>query len=292
MCSASGVWAIIVHGGARTIASRDRQRHRTGCLTAVEMGAKLLAAGGGALDAVEAAVRQLESDPSFNAGHGAALNALGDIELDASIMDGCNLAIGAVGAVQGLAHPISVARLLLDETPGLLVGDGARQFAERAGAETSGQQAAKRQYETASDTVGCVALDSAGHMAVGLSTGGLDGKMPGRVGDTPLPGCGFYVDDDVGGVALSGDGDNIARTLLAAQIMAELRSKPPQAAAERGLRFLARVGGEAGAIVLDRRGGFGCAHNSDHFAVALASNSMRPRAAVDYDELREIMTHG
>ena len=151
---------------------------------------------------------------------------------------------------------------------------------------------AKLQFETACDTVGCVALDSGGRMAVGLSTGGLDGKMPGRVGDTPLPGCGFYVDDEAGGVALSGDGDNIARTLLAARVMTELRNSSAQAAAEKALTCLSRVGGEAGAIVLDRNGRFGCAHNSEHFAVALASSTLRPRAAIDQDELREIMTHG
>lgn len=276
-------WALIVHGGARTIAPEDAGANRAGCLAAVQAGADMLAAGGSAETAVETAVRVLEADPTFNAGTGAVLNADGVVQLDAALMRGSDLAIGAVGALEGVAHPISVARRLLDETAGLLVGAGARAFADQEPEMTP--FARGRATADTGDTVGCIALDQTGSMAVGLSTGGLQGKMPGRIGDSPLPGCGFYVDDAIGGVALSGDGDAIARVLLAAQIMRELEAVSPTEAALKGLQKLDRVGGEAGAIVLDRQGRIGCAHTSEQFAVAYATHRDAPRALLHQDEL-------
>lgn len=280
-----GAWALILHGGARTIAPDEMAPSRAGCLAAAGVGAAVLAAGGSCVDAVEATVRALEDDPTFNAGNGAVLNADGIAQLDASMMRGEDLAIGAVGALEGTAHPISVARRLLDETAGLLVGQGARAFAERT---PEPPVVAAPPGAAAADTVGCIALDQSGHMAVGLSTGGLDGKTPGRVGDSPLPGCGFYVDDDRGGVALSGDGDAIARVLLAAKVMRDLESADPMTAARTGLQSLARVGGEAGAIVLTPRGEIGCAHNSQHFAVAFATHRQAPRAILHQAELETV----
>jgi beta-aspartyl-peptidase (threonine type) len=118
-------------------------------------------------------------------------------------------------------------------------------------------------------------LDSSGRIAAGTSTGGLDDTLPGRVGDSPLPGCGFYANDLVGGVAFSGDGESIARVLLAARVMQALeRDQPAQAAIEASLTQLERVGGEAGGIVLDQLGRVGWAHNSSHFAVAWITDSM------------------
>ena len=112
----------------------------------------------------------------------------------------------------------------------------------------------------------------AGNLAAGTSTGGLEATLPGRVGDSPLPGCGFYADDKIGAVALSGDGENIARMTLATRIMRELEAEVPQVAAERGILSLERIGGEAGAITVDRAGRVGWAHNSSHFAVAWATS--------------------
>jgi beta-aspartyl-peptidase (threonine type) len=234
------------------------------------------------VDAVEAAIRILESDSTFNAGYGSDLNADGEVEMDAALMGGSNLAIGAVAAIQGVRHPISVARQMLGEPPTLLVGEGARRFAAAQGVELCEPEAliparpdgpVEKTHDH--DTVGCVALDSSGRIAAGTSTGGLDETLPGRVGDSPLPGCGFYADEQVGGVAFSGDGECIARTLLAARVMQALEGgQPPQAAAEASLTHLARVGGEAGGIVLDRLGRVGWAHNSSHFAVAWVTDSM------------------
>jgi beta-aspartyl-peptidase (threonine type) len=136
------------------------------------------------------------------------------------------------------------------------------------------------------DTVGCVALDKLGNMAAGNSTGGLEGKLPGRIGDSPLPGCGLYADNAVGAVALSGEGEAIIRTMLAARIMHTLACKHPQQAGEQGIAFLRKVKGEAGVIALDPRGEFGWAHNSPHFAVALAASDVPPRVLLCKTEER------
>jgi L-asparaginase / beta-aspartyl-peptidase len=275
-------WAIIVHGGAKEIVPEREEANRRGCLAALAAGQELLEQGGSAVDTVEAAIRVLESDPTFNAGYGSDRNADGEVEMDAALMDGSNLAIGAVAAIQGVRHPISVARRMLDEPPTLLVGEGARRFAVAQGIKLCepGELIPPRpdgstQGPHEHDTVGCVALDSSGRIAAGTSTGGLDGTHPGRVGDSPLPGCGFYADDQVGGVAFSGDGECITRVLLAARIMQALeRDQSPQAAIEASLVHLEQVGGEAGGIVLDRLGRVGWAHNSSHFAVAWVTDAM------------------
>ena len=260
---------------------------------ALAAGQELLEQGGSAVDTVEAAIRVLESDPTFNAGYGSDRNADGEVEMDAALMDGSNLAIGAVAAIQGVRHPISVARRMLGEPPTLLVGEGARRFAAAQGVELCepgalipARQDGLEQKAHNHDTVGCVALDSSGRIASGTSTGGLDDTLPGRVGDSPLPGCGFYADNAAGGVAFSGDGESIARVLLAARVIQALEGgQPPQAAVEDSLTRLERVGGEAGGIVLDRRGRVGWAHNSSHFAVAWVTDSIgAPSVRLRQDE--------
>jgi beta-aspartyl-peptidase (threonine type) len=286
-------WALIVHGGAKEIAPEREEANRHGCLEALAAGRVILEQGGSAVDAVEAAIRVLESDSTFNAGYGSDLNADGEVEMDAALMDGSNLALGAVAAIQGVRHPISVARRMLGEPPTLLVGEGARRFAAAQGVELcepgaliprrpDGPEKTTHDH----DTVGCVALDSSGRIAAGTSTGGLDDTLPGRVGDSPLPGCGFYADDQVGGVAFSGDGECIARTLLAARVMQALEAgADSQHAIGGSLKHLERVGGEAGGIVLDHLGRVGWAHNSSHFTVAWITNSMgAPSVRLRQDE--------
>jgi L-asparaginase / beta-aspartyl-peptidase len=271
-------WALILHGGAKDIAPPQEEANRRGCLSALAAGQAILTRGGSSLEAVEAAVRVLEDDPAFNAGFGSVLNTDGQVEMDAAIMDGGNLDLGGVAAVQGVRHPVTVARLMLRDLSTLLCGEGARRFARERGAELCEPHELippKQQTSEAArgkDTVGCVARDASGHIAAATSTGGLPRKLPGRIGDSPLPGCGLYADDLLGGVSLSGDGEMVSRTLLAAQVMRELETGDAQRAAERGLARLARVGGEAGAIVIDREGRIGWAHNSSHFAVAFATS--------------------
>jgi beta-aspartyl-peptidase (threonine type) len=284
-------WALIVHGGARTIAPDRIDANRQGCLAAVAAGAAVLRDGGSAVDAAEAAVRVLENDPTFNAGFGSVLNAEGDVEMDAAMMDGASLAVGAVAAVRRIRNPVSVARLMMDELPVLLVSDGAEAFAVERGMALCppGEMIAPGQGK-GHDTVGCVALDADGHVAAATSTGGLSGKHAGRVGDAPIPGSGFYADDALGGTALSGDGESILRTMLAARVMQALETGAAGAAADAGIERLARVGGEAGVIVLSREGRFGVAHNSDHFAVALQASWLgEARSAVHRYEIEELL---
>ena len=273
-------WAIIVHGGAKTIASDVEEAHRDGCLLAVAAGQAVLAAGGSAVDAVEMAIRALEDDPTFNAGYGSVLNADGKVECDAAIMDGADLSVGGVAAVSLLRHPISVAAAMLPERPVLLVGHGAECFARDHDGEicTPGELVIDQPPDTGCDTVGCVALDSHGHLAAGTSTGGLPGCLPGRVGDSPLPGCGLYADDAVGAVSLSGDGESLIRTILAARLIHSLEAVPPGPAIDAALTRLAEVGGEAGLIVIDADGRLDWGHNSPQFAVAHASAG-RPAGA-------------
>lgn len=276
-------WAIIVHGGAKDIPPGLEQIHRDGCLLALSVGQAILEAGGSALDAVEMTVRALEDDPNFNAGYGAVRNASGEVELDAAIMDGRTLAVGGVAAARTLRHPISVAASMLSETPVLLVADGAEAFARDHDAEfcAPADLFVDRPGDRGCDTVGCVALDRNGDIAAGTSTGGLTGCHPGRVGDSPLPGCGLYADNQVGGVSLSGDGESLIRTTLAARLMHSLESATPGVAIQAALVRLARVGGEAGLIVIDAAGRIDWGHSSAQFAVAHARADRPARAFVN-----------
>jgi beta-aspartyl-peptidase (threonine type) len=281
-------WRLILHGGAGKPAPDRAEASRAGILAAAAIGRNVLEGGGSALDAVEQTIRSLEEDPAFNAGFGSVLNAEGEVEMDAAIMDGTSLDFGGVAAVKGLPHPISVARALLKEQPILLAAEGARRFAERIGAETCAPEAMiapRRRSEPGVDTVGCVAIDSEGRVAAGTSTGGIAGKTPGRIGDSPLPGAGLYADPR-GGVSLSGKGEPIARVLVAAEVMHQLDRHPAQAAAEHGVARLASIGGDGGCIVLDRLGRFGCAHNSGQFAVGLAAPGLdQPLAFLHRSEM-------
>ena len=283
-----GRWAIIVHGGAKDIPPDRWQIHRDGCLLALAAGQAILEAGGSALDAVEASVRALEDDPTFNAGYGSVLNAKGEVECDAAIMDGRTLAVGGVAAVRTLRHPISVAAAMLPEKPVLLVGEGAECFGREISAEICDPRDLVIDHAEAGDpgcdTVGCVALDIHGDVAAGASTGGLKGARAGRVGDSPLPGCGLYADNTVGGVSLSGEGESLIRVTLASRLMRALESLPPGEAIETALTDLARVGGEAGLIVIDADGRVDWSHNSAQFAVAHASTDSPAEAFVSRAE--------
>lgn len=291
-------WALILHGGAKTIDPARFSDNRHGCMVAAEVGAAVLRSGGTALEAVESTIRCLEDDPVFNAGYGSVLNANGEVEMDAALMDGSTLDVGAIGAAKGIRNPITVARMLLRERPVLLVADGAHRFASERGADLCAPEAMISHERLASeaqashDTVGCVVFDTSGRIAAGTSTGGLSGKAPGRIGDSPLAGSGFYADDLFGGTAFSGDGERISRTMLAATVMHALETRSAGPAAQAAIDRLSRVGGEAEAIVIDRVGRFGVAHNSDHFALAVASSALeQPRVALHRNELKDLLEH-
>jgi beta-aspartyl-peptidase (threonine type) len=266
--------AIIVHGGASTIAPEKVEAYKAGCLAAVRAGWAALEGDKNALDAVEAAVRVLEDDPTFNAGVGASLNKDGVVELDAGIMESSGLHAGGVGAIQGVPHPISVARQVLASGSVLLVGAGAERFASDLITEEARRSLQEQQQRM--DTVGCVALDALGILATGASTGGVSGKAPGRVGDTPLVGCGIYAEEQHGACAMTGIGETIIQVALARTVIEFLaEGQEPATAAEQAIRVLEeRVQGEGGCIVLDPAGRIGWAHNSPDMACAYMTSEM------------------
>jgi beta-aspartyl-peptidase (threonine type) len=282
--------ALIVHGGAGDIPEAEHADYLAGARVAFEAGWRLLERGESALDAVEAAVRSMEDNATFDAGVGSVLNSVGEIELDALIMDGRTLDLGAVAAVRGIANPITLARRIMEHTEhNVLVGAGARRYAEQIGLRLCSQaeltvprEVARYRSQQQSiakngsrevaghDTVGAVAVDQFGNVAAATSTGGRAFKLPGRVGDSPLVGSGGYADNLCGGASATGHGESIMRVLMSkAATDAILHGKSAQAAANQAIDLLAeRVKGEAGIIVLDRDGGIGFAHNTPHMAAA------------------------
>jgi beta-aspartyl-peptidase (threonine type) len=279
-------WSIIVHGGAGLIRAGREERKRRGMLAAVAAGQALLEAGGGAVAAVEAAIRVMEDDPVFNAGFGSVLNAEGEVETDAAIMDGASLDAGAVTGLRGVRNPITVARALMGEHTVMLAGEGARAFAatHRGLLCDPAEMIAPERADEAKDTVGCVACDRAGNLAAGTSTGGISKKPVGRVGDSPIVGGGLYAENQVGAVAFSGDGEAILRLSLAMRLICDLADQDAPDAARRAIAQMDRVRGEAGVIVLGPSGEPAFAHNSPHFAVAMAGPGRPARAFLSRDE--------
>ncbi len=269
MSGGTGIWALVLHGGAGAFPPDRAEAARGVCRAALVTGASILREGGMALDAVEAALRALEDAPAFEAGD-EPTGAGGEAE--AAIMDGATLDLGAVAALRGARHPASVARRLLREAPALLVAEGARRFAEAQGAEGCAPPARPGSEGAGPASFGCVALDGHGHLVAGTSARGPGREAGGQIGASALPGCGLCADDLLGGVVFSGDGERIARSLLAARAMQSLEHGSPQAAADLAIARLRRVGGEAGGIVLDRMGHAGWAHSSPHFAVGIATS--------------------
>jgi beta-aspartyl-peptidase (threonine type) len=271
--------AIIVHGGAKTISEDKVAANNAGCLAAVEAGWAVLTKGGSAAEAVEAAIRVLETDQTFNAGLGATLNSNGEVELDAAMMEGATLGWGAVAAVQGVRHPISAARKIMDEKPRFLVARSAERFAADNGLEMCKKEdliADEQWHEWKEEqevldrpnTVGCVALDANGTLVAGTSTGGTTGQPAGRVGDTALVGSGLYADGKLGACSTTGDGESIIPVVLAKTAIDFLSGdRHPDEAAQMAIDTLkSKVTGEAGCILLDHQGRVGWAYNSQDMA--------------------------
>ncbi len=282
---------IIVHGGAKTITDDKVAANNAGCTAAAEAGWAVLISGGSAAEAVEAAIRVLEADQTFNASLGATLNSDGEVELDAAIMEG-SLGWGAIAAVQGIRHPISVARKVMDDKPRLLVARGAERFAADCGAEMCKKddliadeqwQEWKEDQEVVDrpNTVGCVALDASGILAAGTSTGGTTKQQQGRVGDTALVGSGLYADNKIGGCSTTGDGESIIPVVLAKTAIDFLSGdRHPEEAAQMAIDTLvSKVKGEAGCILIDRQGRVGWAYNSSHMACAYMTEGQDKVAA-------------
>lgn len=300
--------AIIVHGGAGLVTPERAEGVQQGCKEAALAGWNILQAGGSALDAVEAAVRSLEDNPMFNAGTGACLTSEGNIELDAGIMEGHTLQVGAVACVELIKNPISLARKVLESPHVLLVGKGVQAFAQEQGIPqcTFEDLLTERQYQIWAEknaqatgssedeprhhrrevaslaareerhgTVGAVAIDMTGKLAAATSTGGITNKHPGRVGDSPLVGCGFYADDHAA-VSCTGDGEDFIRLLIAkraADFVA--RGETAREAAETTIALLgAKATGTGGLIIIDRRGNLGFAWNSQNMKHAYITEGM------------------
>ena len=301
-------WTLVIHGGAgqlrrEQVGAEGDAHARAAMAAALDAGATILARGGSALDAVEAAVRVLEDDPHFNAGRGSVFSAEGINELDAAIMEGTHREAGAVSAVTKAKHPIALARAVMEQSPHvMLTGAGADRF----GAEHALEQAAPawfhtderwRQYEELRaggtfdadlkyGTVGAVARDSQGRLAAATSTGGLTGKRWNRIGDSPVIGAGTWADDRGAATSCTGSGEHFIRVGAAHELSARVRLAR-QALGEAGDGVIAEVGGLGGVgglISVDGQGRGGWSFNSGGMYRGLARADQPPLVAIYGDE--------
>ena len=291
--------SILVHGGAgEHLAGCPGSVKIAGVRRSADAGWVVLERGGSAVDAVEASTRVLEDDPCFDAGCGSYLNRDGEVELDAILMDGCDLKFGAVAGVKGVKNAVTLARRVMEATPhAFVVGRGAERLAAEWGLTVppesmitpemlaewrrqAAEDAARRnvpglvtaadilrmqsRLPTFGDTVGAVAVDAAGRVAAATSTGGTHHKLAGRVGDSPIVGAGAYADNRSGGVSCTGHGESIMRicmAFVACQAMGA-GADAMAAANEAVLRLTERTGGPGGCIAVDREGRLGWAWNT------------------------------
>jgi beta-aspartyl-peptidase (threonine type) len=276
---------ILVHGGAGGARVDDRD-YRAGLERAAQAGYAAFASGD-CVSAVVAAVSLMEDEPAFNAGYGSVLNSRGEVECDAAVMRGADQDLGAVVAVKGVQNPVRLARAVLDSPQVMLAAEGAAAFAEGHGiaAVDPAQLVTQDRFLSWSkwiaagqpalemgdalegcDTVGAVALDGAGNLAAATSTGGISFAPPGRVGDSALPGCGFWADGD-GAASATGDGERIARVMLCRLALAS--SAAGEASAESAIQAMERrVGGFAGLVVMRPDGRWSAGCNTDMMGVS------------------------
>jgi beta-aspartyl-peptidase (threonine type) len=286
----SQAWAIVIHGGAgpMTKANLDtslERQYKEALTIALHTGKKILEEGGTALDAVEMTIRVMENNPLFNAGKGAVFTHEGKNELDASIMDGSNLAAGAVAGVTDIKNPISAARMVMTRSPHvLLTGAGASEFAKEQGLEmvppsyfftqrrwNDLQEILKKEKN---GTVGCCALDRHGNLAAGTSTGGMDNKRYNRIGDTPIIGAGTYANNATCAISATGHGEYFIRWTVAHDISAlmEYKGMSIQDAADLVVnKKLVKAGGSGGVIGVDRKGNIAMPFNSNGMFRAFAT---------------------
>lgn len=297
-------WVIVVHGGAGTIPKNVpdsiKQAYINGLTEAIKIGKNIVENGGTAMDAVEKVINHLEDDPHFNAGRGAVYTSEGTHEMDACIMDGRTLDAGAVAGVSTVKNPISLARLVMEKTPHVLLAyDGAETFAREMGVTMEppayfDTKRRKEQLERAQGkstalldnpspavtfdehkmgTVGCVILDTHGNLAAGTSTGGLTNKMPGRIGDSPIPGAGTYANNATCAISGTGIGEKFIRHNVAYDISALMQYKglSLMAAADTVIHHKLKPG-DGGVIGVSRNGDYTMTFNTQGMFRAVATS--------------------
>lgn len=286
----TGSWALAMHGGAGPLRAGDHSDAESHMAHWLRTGGQRLAAGAPALEVVVELVEALERSGFHIAGRGASPNRVGEYELDASLMCGASRKAGAVAALVGFESPIRCASAVMTHTPNvLLVGEGAATFCREHGLAPISETASwfkptvmtpLSDHELAHGTVGVVARDVEGRLAAGTSTGGLLGKRPGRVGDTPIIGAGTWADERVA-VSCTGQGEFFLRANVAGDVSARMRygrSALPEAA-QAALQDMALLGGDGGLIAVDVLGNItlpftspamkrGCADWKGRFEVA------------------------
>jgi L-asparaginase / beta-aspartyl-peptidase len=279
-------FGLVIHGGAGTMergkmTPEQEREYRAGLERSLKTGLAILQRGGSSLNATEAAVRVLEDDPLFNAGKGAVFTSAGTNELDASIMDGRTLKAGAVASVKRIKNPVSLARLVMEKSPHVMLDcAGAEAFAKEQGVELVDQKyfftperwdalqkikktekhggAGEKKFIISEQdwhgTVGAVALDGDGNLAAATSTGGITNKRPGRIGDSPVIGAGTYANNATCAVSGTGDGEYFIRATVAHDVSAlmEYRGMSLQEAAQAALDKMAKLGGTGGLIAIDK----------------------------------------
>jgi beta-aspartyl-peptidase (threonine type) len=293
---------IVVHGGAGTCPPERSQPVIEHVKTAANVGFDVMNRGGNALDGVVEAVAYLEDSGMFNAGAGAAVNVLGNVELEAAVMDGRTLQAGAAALLHGIKNPVRLARVIMENTDHVFVaGQGAEQIAElfnlpKRESQCQNTTEKHRTYlkrlregtlklpRLASllkehpevfqlETVGAVALDAGGNLAAATSTGGFPLKLPGRIGDSPLIGCGTYADNDSGACSATGVGELAIRLVLAKTVCNHIEhGRTPQQAVEDALKRLtlkfSGVYNDMGIIAVDAEGNIGLAHTAPNLTWA------------------------
>jgi beta-aspartyl-peptidase (threonine type) len=309
--------AIVIHGGAGTITREAMTAERETAIRsalrqALEAGHAQLQAGADSIDAVIAAINVMEDAPEFNAGRGAVLNHEGFVELDASLMDGASGQAGAIAGAStqdgGIRYPIRAARAVMTDSPHVMLsGPGAESFAEAQGIEFIEPEwfitdFRRQQWEAAQadsavgataptpgapwySTVGAVALDQAGNLAAGTSTGGMTNKRFGRIGDSPIIGAGTYADNDSCAVSATGHGEFFIRHVVAYDICARMRyqgASLEQAAESVINSVLVEAGGDGGVIAMDQNGQIAMPFNTEGMY----------RAAIDTDGQMTIAIYG
>ena len=290
---------MIVHGGAGNWPKNKHAIGLTGVRKAATRGFQILLQGRSAIQAVEAAVIEMEDNPIFNAGKGSTLNLAGKVEADAGIMDGKTLRGAGVALLHHVKNPISLAKLVMEKTDhALLAGKTAERLGEAYGLRVANLRTpervrqwkqAKHELETRSvnyfpknlkllqdkrgsflrDTVGALALDQKGNLAAADSTGGVSLKLPGRIGDSPILGAGLYADNRLGAATATGVGEIAMRLVVSKSVCDAMLALSAQRAASKTVRDVTRLAGKGlGIVSLDRKGRYGIAHNTPHLCWA------------------------